>query len=395
MRARSRHAARRRVPPRVGRVRRMRGRLRPRPALEPRHARARCSTRCAPRAQAGAAPLRLVFSSSVAVFGPDPAVPLPAVVADDTLPTPQTSYGTQKLMCEHLIADYTRKGYIDGRAARLMTVTVRPGPAERARPRRSSPASSASRSPAWTSVCPVSPTSSHPVSSPARTIDGLIAVYEASREPSAAAPRINLPALNVTRRARCSTRSRRWPATRCASACASSRDARIAGIVASWPRAASAARAARLGLQPDPDFATIIRQYIADCASHAGRRAGAEGTEASDEPDRPAGPRRRRSPAARRASACAIAERMLRSGASVALWDRDEAPARRRRRAALSALGPVDTRAVELTDDSGGRCRGRGRRDRTRPHRHPRQQRRHHRRQRRRPGSSRRPSGAA
>ena len=70
---------------------------------------------------------RVVFSSSVAVFGPDPAVPLPGVVADDTLPAPQTSYGTQKLICEHLVADYTRKGYIDGRAARLMTVTVRPG----------------------------------------------------------------------------------------------------------------------------------------------------------------------------------------------------------------------------------------------------------------------------
>ena len=49
------------------------------------------------------------------------------VVFDDTLPAPQTSYGTQKLICEHLVSDYTRKGYIDGRSARLMTVTVRPG----------------------------------------------------------------------------------------------------------------------------------------------------------------------------------------------------------------------------------------------------------------------------
>ena len=70
---------------------------------------------------------RFVFSSSVAVFGPDPGRPLPEIVADDTLPAPQTSYGAQKLMCEHLIADCTRKGFIDGRAARLMTVTVRPG----------------------------------------------------------------------------------------------------------------------------------------------------------------------------------------------------------------------------------------------------------------------------
>jgi nucleoside-diphosphate-sugar epimerase len=75
----------------------------------------------------GIAATRLVFSSSVAVYGPDPAVPLPSIVGDDTFPAPQTSYGTQKLICEHLVADYTRKGYIDGRATRLMTVTVRPG----------------------------------------------------------------------------------------------------------------------------------------------------------------------------------------------------------------------------------------------------------------------------
>ena len=78
-------------------------------------------------ARAGKARARLVFSSSIAVYGPDPAVALPPVVTDTTLPAPQTSYGTHKLVCEHLIADYTRKGYVDGRAARLMTVTVRPG----------------------------------------------------------------------------------------------------------------------------------------------------------------------------------------------------------------------------------------------------------------------------
>jgi D-erythronate 2-dehydrogenase len=70
---------------------------------------------------------RFVFSSSVAVFGPDASNPMPPLVRDDTLPTPQTSYGTHKLVCEHLVADYTRKGFIDGRSARLMTVTVRPG----------------------------------------------------------------------------------------------------------------------------------------------------------------------------------------------------------------------------------------------------------------------------
>ena len=73
----------------------------------------------------------VVLASSVAVFGGSAEHPLPAVVDDDTLPNPQSSYGTQKVMCEYLLADYTRKGFIRGRAIRLATVSVRPGQAER------------------------------------------------------------------------------------------------------------------------------------------------------------------------------------------------------------------------------------------------------------------------
>ena len=148
------------------------------------------------RVNAGGKVPRVVFSSSVAVFGPDPALPLPEVVADDTLPAPQTSYGTQKLICEHLVADYTRKGYIDGRSARLMTVTVRPG---RPNGAASSFFSGIIREPlaGVESVCPVSPEVSHPVSSPSRTVDGLIAVFEASREQIVGRSALNLPALNV------------------------------------------------------------------------------------------------------------------------------------------------------------------------------------------------------
>ena len=91
-----------------------------------------CSTPYA----AGGKP-RLVFSSSVAVFGGDVDLPMPRVIHDDTLPVPQTSYGIQKFICEQLIADYTRRGLIDGRSVRLMTVTVRPGPPQRRRVRLS------------------------------------------------------------------------------------------------------------------------------------------------------------------------------------------------------------------------------------------------------------------
>ena len=215
------------------------------------------------RVDAGGMPTRLVFSSSIAVFGPDPGVPFPGIVADDTLPTPQTSYGTQKLICEHLLADYTRKGYVDGRAARLMTVTVRPG---RPNAAASSFFSGIIREPlaGVEAICPVSPDVSHPVSSPTRTVEGLIAVYEASREAFCGRTALNLPGLNVRvsdmldaleEVAGSSVRARvRFE-----------RDERIAGIVANWPSGAKAARAARLGLHPHENFGEIIRQYIDDC----------------------------------------------------------------------------------------------------------------------------------
>ncbi|KNZ31862.1 MAG: NAD-dependent epimerase [Methylibium sp. NZG] len=214
---------------------------------------------------AGGKAARVVFSSSVAVFGPDPAVPMPKVVADDTLPAPQTSYGAQKLICEHLVADYTRKGYIDGRAARLMTVTVRPG---RPNGAASSFFSGIIREPlaGVESVCPVDASVSHPVSSPSRTIDGLIKVFEASRETFNGRTALNLPALNV-RVADMLEALAQVAGPKVRALVRFERDERIAGIVANWPTGASAARANKLGLMPHTEFAEIIRQYIEDCSA--------------------------------------------------------------------------------------------------------------------------------
>jgi len=71
---------------------------------------------------------RIVFASSLAVYGP----PFPAVIPDDFAPQPATSYGTQKLICELLIDDYSRKGFLDGLSLRLPTICVRPGAPNRA-----------------------------------------------------------------------------------------------------------------------------------------------------------------------------------------------------------------------------------------------------------------------
>lgn len=214
---------------------------------------------------AGGTAARLVFSSSVAVFGPDPAVPLPALVGDTTLPAPQTSYGTQKLICEHLLADYTRKGYIDGRAARLMTVTVRPGKPNGA---ASSFFSGIIREPlaGVEAVCPVSADVSHPVSSPSRTVDGLIAVFEASRDAFNGRTAMNLPGLNV-RVSDMLEALEQVAGKAVRDLVRFERDERIAGIVANWPSGATADRAARLGLLPHENFADIVRQYIDDCAA--------------------------------------------------------------------------------------------------------------------------------
>jgi D-erythronate 2-dehydrogenase len=213
--------------------------------------------------KAGAAPTRLVFSSSIAVFGPDPAYPFAPQVGDATLPTPQTSYGTQKLVCEQLIADYTRKGFVDGRAARLVTVTVRPG-----RPNGAASGffSGIIREPlaGETAILPVEATVAHPVASVQRMVEGLLAVHDASREALVGRSALTLPGLNVTvqemldaleRVAGPEVRARVLP----------QRDERIAGIVANWPRAVHTPRAHALGLRADPSFDQIIRDYIADC----------------------------------------------------------------------------------------------------------------------------------
>jgi nucleoside-diphosphate-sugar epimerase len=115
-------------------------------------------------------------------------------------------------------------------------------------------------------VCPVGPEVSHPVSSPQRTVEGLIAVYEASREAFVGRTALNLPALNVTvRQMLDALEAVAGPAVR--ARVRFERDERIAGIVANWPKGATAARAAGLGLRPESNFEDIVRQYIADCAA--------------------------------------------------------------------------------------------------------------------------------
>jgi hypothetical protein len=98
----------------------------------------------------------------------------------------------------------------------------------------------------------------------ARTVEGLIAVYEASVAQLGGRLGLNLPAVNVTVAEMLAALEQvAGPEVRARVRFV--RDETVAGIVANWPKGATAARAAKLGLHADKSFADIIGQYIADC----------------------------------------------------------------------------------------------------------------------------------
>jgi nucleoside-diphosphate-sugar epimerase len=204
------------------------------------------------------------FSSSVAVYGSDAALPLPAVVDDRTLPTPQSSYGIHKFVCEQLVADYTRKGYIDGRCARLLTVSVRPGLPYGA---ASSFLSGIIREPlaGKDSVCPVPPDTPVALASPGNTIAGILAVVEASSAEFDGRTALNLPSLTVTV-AEMLTALEQVGGLRARQCVRFRADETVQRIVGGWPACFTSERAARLGLKADPDFRSVIEQYVRDCA---------------------------------------------------------------------------------------------------------------------------------
>ena len=202
----------------------------------------------------------VVFASSLAVFGNSAAQPLPAVIDDRTLPTPQNSYGIQKFIGEQLVADYGRKGFVCARNVRLMTVSVRPGKPNGA---ASSFLSGMIREPlaGVRAACPVPPETAVALSSPARTIDGLIRAAEASDADWGARTAINLPALSTTVGAMAAALAK-LGGKKAADLIDWTPDPVIANIVTSWPAVIDAARARSLGLLPDPNFESIVADYI-------------------------------------------------------------------------------------------------------------------------------------
>ena len=205
---------------------------------------------------------RFVFASSCAAFGG----PLPARLPDDQMPVPQSSYGTQKVVGEYLVHDYTRKGFLDGRSLRLPTVTVRPGKPNKA---ASSFASGIVREPlaGVESVCPVAPETKMWLTSPATVVDNLIAGHEAPASAFGHTRSVNLPGISVTVRQMVDA-LRRVAGDAVADRVTWKRDPAIERIVLTWPADFEAKLARALGMRADADFESIVRAYVAE----SGRR---------------------------------------------------------------------------------------------------------------------------
>jgi nucleoside-diphosphate-sugar epimerase len=203
-------------------------------------------------------PARLVFASSVAVYGGD----MPEVLDDGTILTPQTSYGTQKAIGELLLNDYSRKGFVDGRALRLPTIVVRPGKPNKA---ASTFASSIIREPlaGEDAICPVARDAAMYILSPRRVVAALIRAFELPPAAFGMTRMLTLPGITVSIGAMVDAleqvagervaRRVRWEP-----------DPVIQRIVAGWPAAFDARRARAMGFEADPDVASIIRAHIED-----------------------------------------------------------------------------------------------------------------------------------
>jgi D-erythronate 2-dehydrogenase len=202
----------------------------------------------------------LVFASSLAVFGDAPGQALPAVIEDSTLPTPQSSYGIQKFIGEQLVADYTRKGFVQGRNVRLMTVSVRPG---RPNGAASSFLSGMLREPlaGVRATCPVPPDTPVALSSPARTVEGLIRAAQTNDTDWGPRTALTLPALTTTPAEMAAALARvAGPAATALIDWVP--DVRIQNIVNTWPARINAERARGLGLLPESSFEDIVREYV-------------------------------------------------------------------------------------------------------------------------------------
>jgi nucleoside-diphosphate-sugar epimerase len=201
---------------------------------------------------------RLVFSSSVAVFGP----PIPDVIGDEQATTPASSYGTQKAIAELLLADYSRRGFLDGVGIRLPTICVRPGAPNRA---ASGFFSGIIREPmnGEEAVLPVSRDVRHWFASPRAAVQFLVHAATIDTDKLGLRRSLTMPGVSATVDEEIAA-LRRVAGDHAVALIRDEPDEMIARLVGSWPRAFDARRAAALGFVAETDFDEIVRVYVDD-----------------------------------------------------------------------------------------------------------------------------------
>jgi nucleoside-diphosphate-sugar epimerase len=201
---------------------------------------------------------KLVFTSSIAVFG----APFPEAIGDEFFSTPLTSYGTQKAICELLLNDYSRKGFVDGVGIRLPTVVVRPG-----RPNLAASGffSNILREPlaGQEAVLPVSKDVRHWFASPRAAVGFLIHAAELDTKKLGWRRTLSAPGLSATVGEEIEA-LRRVAGDKAVKLIREEPNETIIKIVDGWARNFDTKRALALGFKADADFDDIIRIHIED-----------------------------------------------------------------------------------------------------------------------------------
>ncbi|MCB9948667.1 MAG: NAD-dependent epimerase/dehydratase family protein [Rhodospirillaceae bacterium] len=211
------------------------------------------------RARAGSP--RLVFASSIAVFG---GAAMPDVVGDDTKQTARTTYGVTKTIMELLINDYTRKGFLDGRSARLPTIIIRPGKPNAA---ASSFCSGVFREPLGGQECilPVTRDTQMPLLGYRNTVAGFIGLHELAADALGDDRAVNLRSRPYTVVEMVAALERVAEANRIPLGPVIDRpDPQIQAIVRTWAAKADDSRAQALGLPIDESLDRVVQDYIDD-----------------------------------------------------------------------------------------------------------------------------------
>lgn len=201
---------------------------------------------------------KVVFTSSIAVYG----APFPDVINDEFHQTPLTSYGTQKAMCELLLADLNRRGIIRGIGLRFPTICIRPGLPNKA---ASGFFSNILREPinGAGAVLPVEDTVRHWFASPRAATGFLIHAASLSRESVGDQCNMNLPGLCATVAQQIESLER-MVGSDAVKLITVKHDDTIKGIVANWPESFDPQRALKLGFKAEQSFDEIIRVYLED-----------------------------------------------------------------------------------------------------------------------------------